>query len=40
MSVLQVGAVAAYVWQCRWNDALYWLGALIINLAVYWRATQ
>jgi hypothetical protein len=40
MVLLQISAVVAYAIQRRWNECIYWIGALTINCAVYWRATH
>jgi hypothetical protein len=38
--VLQIGAVGAYLWQREWLTALYWTGAVVINLAVLLQASR
>jgi hypothetical protein len=38
MLALQAATVLAYAWQMKWADAVYWLGAFIINAAVLYKA--
>jgi hypothetical protein len=38
--LLQIGAVVCYLFQREWLTALYWTGAVVINLAVLLQASR
>ena len=37
MLVLMIAATIECVWNRKWNDFLYWLGAVILNLSIVLR---
>lgn len=37
---LNAGALGCYAAQGRWPQALYWLGAMLINSAVLWQSLR
>lgn len=37
-TVLCLGAALSYCFGKQWNSAVYWAGAVILNVAVLWRS--